>query len=71
MKESDDFPVKFADDKGIGLKGWLAGSKSKGTHEQKKVRETSFEKHRIAVLPLMNMISDPSDEYFSDGMTED
>lgn len=28
-------------------------------------------KHRVAVMPLVNMISDPSEEYFADGMTEE
>jgi len=27
--------------------------------------------HRVAVLPLVNMISDPSEAYFADGMTEE
>ncbi len=27
--------------------------------------------HRVAVMPLVNMISDPNDEYFADGMTEE
>jgi adenylate cyclase len=29
------------------------------------------DKHRVAVLPLANFSSDPSDNYFSDGMTEE
>ena len=29
------------------------------------------ERRRIAVLPLVNMISGPADEYFADGMTEE
>ncbi len=28
-------------------------------------------KRRVAVMPLINMISDPSEEYFADGMTEE
>ncbi len=30
-----------------------------------------LDRHRIAVMPLVNMISDPKDEYFADGMTEE
>ncbi len=29
------------------------------------------DKHRVAIMPLTNMISDPSEEYFADGMTEE
>jgi len=31
----------------------------------------SFDSHRIAVLPLVDMIPDPAEEYFADGMTEE
>lgn len=61
----------MSDDKGIGLKGWLAGPKSKSAHTENKSAAISLEKNRVAVLPLVNMISDPADEYFSDGMTEE
>lgn len=61
----------FAEDRGIGLKDWLAGQRSKSVHSEKKAAETSLQKNRVAVLPLVNMISDPTDEYFSDGMTEE
>ncbi len=30
-----------------------------------------LETRRVAVMPLVNMISDPQDEYFADGMTEE
>jgi TolB-like protein/Flp pilus assembly protein TadD len=33
--------------------------------------EAPLDPHRIAVMPLVNMISDPKDEYFADGMTEE
>jgi TolB-like protein/Flp pilus assembly protein TadD len=31
----------------------------------------SLDKRRVAVMPLVNMISDPNEEYFADGMTEE
>ena len=31
----------------------------------------ALEKQRVAVMPLVNMISDASEEYFADGMTEE
>jgi adenylate cyclase len=30
-----------------------------------------LDKHRVAVMPLVNMIPDPSEAYFADGMTEE
>lgn len=30
-----------------------------------------LDRNRVAVMPLVNMISDPADEYFTDGMTEE
>ncbi len=32
---------------------------------------TTFDPHRLAVLPLANISADPNDEYFADGMTEE
>ena len=32
---------------------------------------SGHDRHRLAVLPLANMSSDPSDEYFAEGMTEE
>jgi len=33
--------------------------------------QPTLDRRRVAVLPLRNMSSDPSDEYFADGMTEE
>lgn len=61
----------MSDDKGIGLKGWLAGQKSKSPPAAIKPEAISLAKRRVAVLPLANFTSDPGDEYFADGMTEE
>lgn len=61
----------MSDDRGIGLKGWLAGQKPKSPRAEDKTEAISLEKHRVAVLPLANLTPDPSDEYFADGMTEE
>ena len=61
----------FAEDKGIGIKGWLSGSKPKAVTEEKQPEKTVLDKHRVAVLPLANFSPDKNDEYFSDGMTEE
>lgn len=57
------------DDKGIGIKGWLAGQKQQSKSTQ--VKPSALDKHRIAVLPFSNISPDPKDEYFADGMTEE
>ncbi len=62
---------RMSDEKGVGLKGWLAGQKSKSTRAESRADAVSLEKHRVAVLPFASITPDPSDEYFSDGMTEE
>ena len=61
----------FAEDKGIGIKGWLSGSKPKAVTEEKQPEKTVLDKHRVAVLPLANFSPDKNDEYFSEGLTEE
>jgi adenylate cyclase len=36
-----------------------------------RYRTTLLDRQRVAILPITNMSADPSDEYFSDGMTEE
>ena len=46
---------------------WKSEDQNAGTESDRFV----LDKHRLAVLPLVNMISDRGDEYFTDGMTEE
>ncbi len=65
----------MSNNRGFGLKGWLAGPADKIVQRKSEpvVRPPTadFDRHRIAVLPLVNISPDPTDAYFADGMTEE
>lgn len=58
------------EEKGVGLKGWLAGPGGKKANAQNQSPPV-LDKHRIAVLPLSNISPDPKDEYFADGISDE
>ena len=60
----------MAEEKGVGLKGWLSGPGRKES-KTKPAEQASLNRHRVAILPLSNISPDPHDEYFADGMTEE
>ena len=62
----------MADEKGVGLKGWLTGPRRKTPIDQPQVEKlVPLDKHRIAVLPMTNISPDKRDEYFAEGITDE
>ncbi len=63
--------MSSGNNKGIGIKSWLAGQKSQAKSAESKLEAVPLDKHRVAVLPFANLSSNPEEGYFTDGMTEE
>jgi TolB-like protein/tetratricopeptide (TPR) repeat protein len=60
----------LAEDRGVGLKGWLAGPRNKESRTE-TATVAALDRHRLAVLPFSNISPERQDEYFADGLTEE
>jgi TolB-like protein/Tfp pilus assembly protein PilF len=49
----------------------MVGNSEGQSLQAKQMTAPSFEKTKVAVLPLQSISPDPNDEYFADGMTEE
>src|SRR5215831_8699172 len=64
-------PAKPAEDRSLGIKGWLRGPKQREREGPRQSNRFLAGRERIAILPFANISQNPQDEYFADGMTEE